>query len=399
MSTDGVHWSISHSPSTSDGWGSVAFGNGTFVAFDGNGTGLMATSVNGTVWAYHSYPHAGSNWSGTFGCNQFFSVSSYNVVGNANYEFSSLGATWSATPTALDVSGVNWAAVGYGNGKFVAVNDAGHITWKAASGPCKQNVPDPVTNVRGTVAANKLTVNWNAPTYGGVKKTSSYVVKVTSDGFLKRCYSTSTTCSISGLKAKATYAVVVTAVNEAGYFSVPSDAVSVLAPATSNFAITPTSPVRLVGQDVTAWISGAPTYTTVTAKIGATTTGCFTNGFGQCELSFVESLAGQHLIGATYVAAHVTHHATNAEFSSLSVTGIASSYATSASISATFTGGVPNAYGALSIEGVTTSSKLDASGNGVVNATAPASVGTGSTMINVYDDGQLLESVAINLTM
>jgi hypothetical protein len=397
-STNGVNWSITHAASSNDGWGAVAFGNGTFVAFDGNDTSQMASSINGTVWSYHHYAKAGANWSGAFGCNEFFSVTNSNGSTGAQYQFSMLGATWSQTPVAVDGFSNNWPAVAYGNGKFVAVDSTGPITWRAATQPCKQNAPNPPTNVRGSFTKGKITVSWNAPSYGGVKATKTYVVKVTSDGFLQHCYSSTTSCTVSGLTAKHQYLVSVTAVNAAGFYSAPTDPISVLAPATSNFAITELSPVRLVNQPVSAWISGAAPYWALSANIGAQHTSCVTNGFGECQVNFTVANPGQQIISASYVASHVTHHATNATFASLAISGLATSYTLNSSIAVSFTGGVPNAYGAVTIEGVTTSAKLDGFGNGVVNASAPSSVGSGSTSVNIYDDGQLLESVSINLT-
>jgi hypothetical protein len=395
VSTNGVNWTIHHPADPSYAWGAVAYGNGTFVAFDDNATSLMATSVDGALWTTHHYGFAGSNYSGTFGCNQFVSVTSFSST--AHYQTSSTGTTWSSTPTSIDQTGANWAAVGYGNGKYVAANDVGDITWSAAPSSCKQAIPNPPTDIHGTVGAGSLAVSWSPPAYGGVKTVSSYVVKLTSGTSVKRCYSTTTTCNFHSLLTRHTYVVNVTAVNGAHLFSVPSDPITIYSALHSSFSVTPLQPVYLMATAASAWVTSAPNGWLVTGQVGATKATCLTNGFGQCLLHIIDSGHGQATLQASYTASHVTHHAPAAHYSSLRVVGIAPSYPNGGDMYVSFAGGVPNVNASLTINGVTTSSQLDSLGAGTVMAVAPAS-GTSASIV-VSDDGVYIETVVIALTV
>ncbi len=396
VSTNGVNWSIHHPSIEGYGWGAVAFGNGTFVAFDDSISSSMGTSVDGAVWTYHHYSQPGNNYSGTFGCHQFLSVSSFGA-GVAHYQSSAVGTSWTTTPTVLDPTGVNWTAVGYGNGKFVAVNDGGNITWSAAPRSCKQAIADPVTHVRGSLGGGSLLVSWNPPAYGGIKKVASYVVKITSGNSVHRCYSATTTCRFSGLIARRTYVLSVSAVNAAHLFSVPSDPVTLFSSASSSFTVTSAQPVALAHTAATMWVSGAPSSWLVRGAVGAATASCVTNSFGQCQLRITDSTVGVASVHATYRLAHVTHNAALAHYASVLVTGINASYVNGATISATFSSGVANANASLVINAVTTTTKLNGAGNGTVIAAAPLS-GT-SASIAVFDDGVYLETVVVALTV
>lgn len=396
VSFDGINWAVHHAPTTSYGWGGVAYGNGTFVAFDDNNTSLMATSVNGANWTYHHYGFAGRNYSGTFGCNQFFSVTSFGA-GVAHYQFSSTGASWAPAPTSIDTLGVNWGAVGYGNGKYVAVNDVGDITWKAAPASCKQAIPDPVTNVHGTIGAGSLTVNWSPPSYGGVKRVASYVVKLTNGSVIKRCYSATTTCHFHSLLARHTYGLSVSAVNGAHLFSVPTDPLVLYSSGTSAFSVERVRAVYLAGTPASAWVSGAPSNWSVTVRVGATSVTCGTNSFGQCLLQITPSAFGKATLLGTFTLKHVTHHAAPGYFYSLRLTGFAGSYPNGGDIYITFTGGVPLANGSITIGAVTTSMALDATGAGTVMAVAPGS-GTSASLI-FYDAGVYIDTFTVGLTV
>ena len=54
ISSNGVDWSRILPLKAGVKWGAVAYGNGNFVQFDGSGSGYIATSVYGYVWALHS---------------------------------------------------------------------------------------------------------------------------------------------------------------------------------------------------------------------------------------------------------------------------------------------------------------------------------------------------------
>jgi hypothetical protein len=114
-------WTSSVSAANSN-WGSVAYGNGIFVAVAYGGTGRLMTSVDGVSgWTAGTIPTAGASnsWNSvTFGTPNgsplFVAVAS---TGTNRVMTSSNGTTWVlGTCTSRE-----WADVTFGNGFFVAV--------------------------------------------------------------------------------------------------------------------------------------------------------------------------------------------------------------------------------------------------------------------------------------
>ncbi len=144
-SQDGISWETSTLP-TSNGFRSVAYGNGKFVAVGIGGsispteTTSFAYSSDGINWSEGTMPSA--KWSSvTYGDGKFVAVS---YAGNIA-AYSEDGITW--TSTELSSSG-GWYDVTYGDGKFVAVAyTAGGttsysfdgITWKSSPMPVSDN--------------------------------------------------------------------------------------------------------------------------------------------------------------------------------------------------------------------------------------------------------------------
>ena len=110
----GTNWSTAVTPAGY--FGSVAFGNGTFVAIDTiNSTNLAITSTNGFTWTTRTLPSTG-NWSQvTFGNGVFLAVSGTGTQAATSTD----GITWTAR--TLPVSGVTVKALVCGgptNAKF-----------------------------------------------------------------------------------------------------------------------------------------------------------------------------------------------------------------------------------------------------------------------------------------
>lgn len=131
-STDGVSWSpggllptISYPPeSATSAWGSIAYGNGMFVAtvpeVGGSGGTSAAFSTNGGLnWTSTALP--GGNWTSIGFGNGVFVLMAINGSASASTAPNGGAATWSSTsglPTG------SFAPVVYGNGKFVTVGNS-----------------------------------------------------------------------------------------------------------------------------------------------------------------------------------------------------------------------------------------------------------------------------------
>lgn len=105
--SDGTIWTQRTLPA-SQGWQSVAYGNGTFVAV--GGTTTAATSADGSTWTSSTLPINGFYVG--FGNNRFVVVQQNST----NVATSTDGINW--TTGSLPVS-AEWYGVGYGNGTFV----------------------------------------------------------------------------------------------------------------------------------------------------------------------------------------------------------------------------------------------------------------------------------------
>ena len=144
-SPDGVTWTA-QSDAEANGWVSVTFGNGVFVAVAESGTHRVMTSADGVTWTAQSDAEANSWRSVTYGNGVFVAVA---VNGTHRVMTSPDGVSW----TARDAAEANtWMSVTSGNGLFVAVSwDGSHqvmtsvdgVTWTARSAAS----PNPWTSV------------------------------------------------------------------------------------------------------------------------------------------------------------------------------------------------------------------------------------------------------------
>lgn len=124
-STDnGVTWSTISLPSSCR-WGSVAYGNGIFVAVGAANaspyTPYAAYSTNGTTWYSTSIHNGGPiEWTNIIYVNGYFIVAGWDDVNkNAGYIYTSPdGITWTLTATT---AARKWFWMAYGGGRIVLV--------------------------------------------------------------------------------------------------------------------------------------------------------------------------------------------------------------------------------------------------------------------------------------
>ena len=110
---------VSRSSSSVDQWGSIAYGNGTYVAVGYDG-GVM-TSTNGISWTTRNTGIANRSWSSiTYGEGIFVAVSWGEVSdGQAGIMTSPDGITWTSINSPAQES---WSGIAYGNSIFVVVS-------------------------------------------------------------------------------------------------------------------------------------------------------------------------------------------------------------------------------------------------------------------------------------
>ncbi len=149
-------------------WGSVAYGNGRFVAIARSGTNQVMTSSDGITWTPHTAAEA-NNWvSITYGNGLFVAVS---TAGTNRVMTSPDGINWTARAAA---EANQWWGITYGNGLFVAVGITGTNRVMTS--------PDGITwTPRAAAEAN----SWREVTYA-----NGLFVAVASDGTNRTMYST-----------------------------------------------------------------------------------------------------------------------------------------------------------------------------------------------------------------
>jgi hypothetical protein len=148
---DGITWT-SRTSAADNGWTSVAYGNGTFVAVAQSGSGnRVMTSPDGITWTSRTSAADNDWWGVTYGNGTFVAVS---TSGTGNRVMTSPdGITWTSRTSAADN---DWRSVTYGNGIFVAVAQSG-------SGNRVMTSPDGITWTSRTSAADNV---WYGVTYG-----------------------------------------------------------------------------------------------------------------------------------------------------------------------------------------------------------------------------------------
>jgi predicted secreted protein len=136
-SADGIAWTFTNA-TEANGWQSVCYGGGKFVAVASNGTNRVTYSTDGIAWTAASAAVANSWKSVCYGGGKFVAVA-YSSTTWVMY--SADGITWTAASAAEANA---WRSVCYGTDKFVAVASNGTnrvmysadgITWTATSAP------------------------------------------------------------------------------------------------------------------------------------------------------------------------------------------------------------------------------------------------------------------------
>jgi hypothetical protein len=143
---------VSRSSSSVDQWGSIAYGNGTYVAVGYDG-GVM-TSTNGISWTTRNTGISNRSWSSiTYGEGIFVAISWGEIAdGQAGIMTSPDGITWTSINSPAQES---WSGIAYGNSTFVVVS--------YQNGNKVMTSPDGVTWTLQTSAANN---DWRGITYG-----------------------------------------------------------------------------------------------------------------------------------------------------------------------------------------------------------------------------------------
>ena len=164
---------VSRTAMSVEGWGGIAYGNGTYVAV-GYGGDVM-TSTNGINWTTGTTGISNRSWSAiTYGNGKFVATSWGEVLDNrAGIMTSPDGITWTSISAPAQTS---WSSIAYGNGVFVAVSYYDNLAMTS---------PDGITWDTHTAAAD---YEWQGITFGNgtfvaVSKTGSgNRVMTSSDG-------------------------------------------------------------------------------------------------------------------------------------------------------------------------------------------------------------------------
>ena len=115
VSTDGINWTQGTTNLSDVQW-SVVYGNGRFVAVEGDAfSPNSAYSVDGLTWTLASVPFVAAGWDGiAFGGGKFVAIS----AGSQTVATSTNGINWTSQTL---VSGTSWYNVAYGKDRFVAI--------------------------------------------------------------------------------------------------------------------------------------------------------------------------------------------------------------------------------------------------------------------------------------
>ena len=308
ISTTGVKWGrLFPAPHTTIKWGAVVYGEGQFVAFDSSSSGDVATSLYGDVWTVHQLSPAPQIDGATFGCGSFVGVGQ-STTSTGNFISSSSAATWTTTPVPIDATS-NWTAVSYGAQTFVAVDDAGNIAWLNTSANCAAAIPTSPQQVSGNILDGKVWTYMHPPSSVGGAPVSSYRVNISNGAITKQCSAPvyfEPNCIITGLEDHQVYWVTAQSHNRYGY-SVPTDPEFVIPVPSSNFSAIASQPVVSDGTQLVVQVTGVRANdegiypgTPITVHVGATTSTCHTNPFGECMLTISNPPIGSDSIYATY---------------------------------------------------------------------------------------------------
>jgi hypothetical protein len=382
-------------------WGGVAYGNGVFVAFDGSGSGEMATSVLGSVWSLHQYNSAQNFVGVAFGCNAFVGVGSDAGSGNSIFS-SSVGAAWTSVPVPIDEGGT-WTSIGYGNGHFVAVDADGDVA-RAPSGPhCGASIPMAPQQISGNIHNGEVWTYMHPPVGHGGATITRYRVTITNGSTTKTCSAPvyfEPNCIIKGLMNHTVYWVTTQAHNSYGY-SPPSDPEMAITVPSWSFAARAAAPVVLESSHVAIQVTGVQANSEgiyPTSKIDVTFNGqtitCHATPFGECLIDFPDPGSGNYQVSATYSGY-------GSSYRSSSHVAIATvSVPTSVSAGMPFTvsvhDGVSNSRARVNLDGHVTNLTLDGSGDGSTSVASPNSPSNYS--LSVLDDNVVLVTQSLDVT-
>ena len=318
MSLDGLHWSLIRRPLTGvvpappSGLhlAAVAYGNGNFVAFgSGSGSGYVATSVDGYVWALHLYAPAQDVNGATFGCGSFVAAGQSGAAFNPVI-VSSTGTSWVAHSVATAPAiPSTWTALAYGTGRYVAVDAAGDIASSRTNANCAATVPSPPQQVSGNVHNGEVWTYMHPPKSPGTAPVLGYRVAITDGVSTTYCGAPvyyEPNCIIRGLQNHKVYWVTTQAYNRFGY-SAPTDPEFVIPVAVWSLDAVP-APAASIPSSTVVQITGILAnslgfypVTTVSVHIGARLVACRPNPFGECVITIDHAPPGVVPLWVTYV--------------------------------------------------------------------------------------------------
>ncbi|GKU79846.1 pyocin knob domain-containing protein [Paenibacillus sp. L3-i20] len=150
-SPDGINWTLRATPADI-GWGSIAYGNGIYVAVSDSGVGnRVMTSPNGINWTLRAAP-INNDWNSVVFGNGIFVAVASSGTGN-RVMTSSDGISWTSRTSAADNG---WLSVCYGDGLFVAVSFTG-------TGNRVMTSPN---GINWTIRTSASNINWYSVAYG-----------------------------------------------------------------------------------------------------------------------------------------------------------------------------------------------------------------------------------------
>jgi hypothetical protein len=191
---------------------------------------------------------------------------------------------------------------GLTNGKtYVVTVTAANATGNSPpSGPVRMGSPVGAPSAPAAPSlsvGNDITVSWSVPSPGAAA-IIGYRVVASPDGHI--CYSTLTTCLMTGLAHNLAYQFTVSAHSADGW-SVPSS------PSLTAYAIPTASPsvraathVGFKGAPIAVVVSGVPASTLVHVTMGTMHAACTTSTITQCAVSFVDTVLSWSLVSASY---------------------------------------------------------------------------------------------------
>jgi hypothetical protein len=314
MSLDGSHWSLIRHPLTGAinaptgglHLSAVTYGNGNFVAFgSSSGSGYVATSVYGYVWALHQYSPAQAISSASYGCGSFVAAGQTSAA-TASIIASSTGSQWTSSNVATPVAPV-WTSIAYGAGRDVAVDTAGDIALSRSDANCRATTPSPPQQVSGNIHSGEVWTYMHPPTSAGAAPVLGYRVAITNGLTTRYCAAKvyfEPNCIIKGLKNHEMYWVTTQAYNRFGY-SAPTDPEFVIPVAAwsldaTALPVVAPSPALVQITGVIANGEGIYPTTVVSIHFGARLVACRPNPFGECAVTVANPQVGTVPMYATY---------------------------------------------------------------------------------------------------